>query len=150
MCVPCRFQRSFVLLKVLCGDNRTSYHKLWWARLYICVTKNVSTFHQTMAALALFSLYPCKEQHEQDLIVHCVTNMSALCILLSSNSFSSLFLYPYKSSQVVVCKAKPHCTFVSSKFLHGTSSAFIKQQQQLLDLINIIATDSIIMICFSN
>ena len=64
LCVPCRFQRSFVLLKVLCGDNRTSYHKLWWARLYICVTKNVSTFHQTMAALALFSLYPCKEQHD--------------------------------------------------------------------------------------
>ena len=115
LCVPCRFQRSFVLLKVLCGDNRTSYHKLWWARLYICVT-----------------------------------NMSALFILLSSNSFSSLFLYPYKSSQVVVCKAKPHCTFVSSKFLHGTSSAFIKQQRQLLDLINIIAPDSIIMICFSN
>ena len=66
MCVPCRFQISFVLLKVLCGDNRTCNHKLWWARLYICVT-----------------------------------NMSALFILLSSNngSFSSLFFISLQRTQ---------------------------------------------------
>ena len=110
MCVPCRFQISFVLLKVLCGDNRTSYHKLWWARPadlieHVC-HRNVSTLHSSFI----------KQWQLQLSFLHILTK-------------NTILIY------VVVCKAKPDCTFVSPKCLHQSSAAFNKHQRQLLDLI---------------
>ena len=109
--------------------------------------KNVSTFHQTMAALALFSLYPCKEEHDNHkvwwasktwLYIVSPTCLHSSFFFHQTMAASALFSYILKNPLKLWC-ARPN------PFVHlchqnvYTSAAFIKQQWQLLDLINIIA-----------